>query len=124
MPTEVDVEGQTATFSAVEPAGTSGTNMWFKVTSERTLPRGAIRALFDSAGLKISRTMLVKWGPIALPRDLPRGRSRALEGEELDPLYTLAGRARSDTGLKPRPRPRPAPDRRHKKSTAHRSGNR
>ncbi|MBK7904585.1 MAG: hypothetical protein IPJ97_17915 [Proteobacteria bacterium] len=53
MPTAVDVEGQTATFSAVEPAGASGTNMWFKVTSERTLPRGAIRALFvDSAGLR------------------------------------------------------------------------
>ncbi|MBK7903145.1 MAG: hypothetical protein IPJ97_09530 [Proteobacteria bacterium] len=98
--------------------------MWFKVTSERTLPRGAIRALFDSAGLKISRTMLVKWGPIALPRDLPRGRSRALEGVDLDPLYALAGRDRSDTGLKPRPRPRPAPDRRHKKSTSRRSGNR
>jgi 23S rRNA pseudouridine2605 synthase len=124
MPTEVDVEGQTATFSAVEPAGTSGTNMWFKVTSERTLPRGAIRALFDSAGLKISRTMLVKWGPIALPRDLPRGRSRALEGVDLDPLYALAGRDRSDTGLKPRPRPRPAPDRRRKKTTARRSGSR
>ncbi len=124
MPTAVDVEGQTATFSAIEPAGTSGTNLWFKVTSERTLPRGAIRALFDSAGLKISRTMLVKWGPIALPRDLPRGRSRALEGEALDPLYTLAGRARSDTGLKQRPRPRPAPDRRHRKSTARRSGGR
>ena len=124
MPTAVDVEGQTATFRAVEPAGTSGTNMWFKVTSDRTLPRGAIRALFDSAGLKISRAMLVKWGPIALPRDLPRGRSRALEGEELDSLYALAGRDRSDTGLKPRPRPRPAPDRRRKKATARRSGGR
>jgi 23S rRNA pseudouridine2605 synthase len=124
MPTAVDVEGQAATFRAVEPAGTSGTNMWFKVTSDRTLPRGAIRALFDSAGLKISRAMLVKWGPIALPRDLPRGRSRALEGEELDSLYALAGRDRSDTGLKPRPRPRPAPDRRRKKTTARRSGGR
>ena len=115
MPTEVDVEGQTATFSAVQPAGTSGTNLWFKVTSERTLPRGAIRALFDSAGLKVSRTMLVKWGPIALPRDLPRGRSRALDGVDLDPLYALAGRDRSDTGLKPRPRPRHVLHLRHRR---------
>jgi 23S rRNA pseudouridine2605 synthase len=124
MPTSVDVEGQLATFGVVEPAGASGTNMWFRVTSERTLPRGAIRALFDAAGLKISRTMLVKWGPVALPRDLPRNRSRPLEGADLDALYQLAGRDRSDTGLKPRPRPRPAPDRRRKKSTARRSGNR
>ena len=109
MPTSVDVEGQTVTFSVVEPVGASGINMWFKLTSERTLPRGAIRALFDSAGLKISRTMLVKWGPIALPRDVPRGRSRALEGADLDALYLLAGRDRNDTGMKPRPRARPAP---------------
>jgi 23S rRNA pseudouridine2605 synthase len=108
----------------VEPVGASGTNMWFRLTSERTLPRGAVRALFDSAGLKISRTMLVSWGPIALPRDLPRGRSRALEGADLDALYTLAGRDRSDTGLKPRPRPRQAPDRRRKKSTVRRSDSR
>jgi 23S rRNA pseudouridine2605 synthase len=98
--------------------------MWFRVVSERTLPRGAVRALFDAAGLKVSRTMLVKWGPIALPRDLPRGRSRALEGADLDALYLLAGRDRADTGMKQRPRPRPAPDRRRKKSTARRSGNR
>jgi 23S rRNA pseudouridine2605 synthase len=124
MPTSADVEGQQVTFSVVEPAGASGTNMWFRVVSERTLPRGAIRALFDAAGLKVSRTMLVKWGPIALPRDLPRGRSRALEGADLDALYLLAGRDRADTGMKQRPRPRPAPDRRRKKSTARRSGNR
>jgi 23S rRNA pseudouridine2605 synthase len=124
MPTSVDVEGQQVAFSVVEPAGASGTNMWFRVVSERTLPRGAIRALFDAAGLKVSRTMLVKWGPIALPRDLPRGRSRALEGADLDALYQLAGRDRADTGMKQRPRPRPAPDRRRKKSTARRSGNR
>ena len=49
MPTAVDVEGQAATFRAVEPAGTSGTNVWFKVTSDRTLPRGAIRALPPAA---------------------------------------------------------------------------
>lgn len=124
MPTSVDVEGQPVTFDVVEPAGASGTNMWFRVTSARTLPRGAIRALFDAAGLKVSRTMLVKWGPIALPRDLPRGRSRPLEGADLDALYQLAGRDRSDTGFKPRSKPRPAPDRRRKKSTARRSGNR
>jgi 23S rRNA pseudouridine2605 synthase len=140
MPTGVDVEGQTVAFSVVEPAGASDTNMWFKVAAERTLPRGAIRALFDAAGLKVSRIMLVKWGPLALPRDLPRGRSRALEGADLDALYQLAGRDRSDTGMKQRSR-RPAPDRRSRSSplprdsekkpsgrkrptTARRSGNR
>jgi 23S rRNA pseudouridine2605 synthase len=125
MPLEVDLARETVQFSAVEPAGSSGTNMWFKVTSERTIPRGAIRALFDAAGLKISRVMLVKWGPIALPRDLPRGRSRPLTGPDLDALYALAGRDTNETPPKPaRAARRPAPDRRRKPSTARRSGNR
>jgi 23S rRNA pseudouridine2605 synthase len=124
MPTEVDVEGETVRFSAVEPAGASGTNMWFRVAAERTLPRGAIRALFDAAGLKLSRVMLVKWGPVALPRSLPRSRSRPLEGEELDALYALAGRSRQQEKTERKRRgPRQAPDRR-RKSTARRSDNR
>jgi 23S rRNA pseudouridine2605 synthase len=127
MPTQVEVEGQTVTFTAVEPAGASGTNMWFRVASERTLPRGAIRVLFDAAGLKLNRAMLVQWGPIALPRDLPRGRTRALEGADLDALYALAGRDRIDEKAQRKRRgPRPPPDRRRKKSatTARRTGDR
>jgi 23S rRNA pseudouridine2605 synthase len=126
MPTAVDVEGEPVTFSTVEPAGASGTNLWFKVASDRTLPRGAIRALFDAAGLKLNRTMLVRWGPIALPRDLPRGRSRPLEGADLDALYALAGRSRAaEQETRKRRGPRPPPDRRRKKTTAaRRSGSR
>jgi 23S rRNA pseudouridine2605 synthase len=125
MPTEVDVEGEAVTFTVVEPTGPGGTNQWFKVSSERTLPRGAIRALFDSAGLKLNRTMLVKWGPVALPRDLPRGRSRALAGAELDALYALAGRDRAtEQAARKRRGPRPPPDRRRKPATARRSGSR
>jgi 23S rRNA pseudouridine2605 synthase len=122
MPREVDVEGAPVQFTTVEPAGSSGTNMWFKVAAERTLPRGAIRALFDAAGLKVSRVMLVRWGPVALPRDLPRGRSRQLPpGAELDALYELAGRSRKAEQAAPtRNQRRPPPDRRkaRKKSSA------
>jgi 23S rRNA pseudouridine2605 synthase len=95
IPLEVDVEGETVTFSAVDRLEGGTTNTWFRVAAARTLPRGAIRALFDAAGLKISRTMLVKWGPVSLPRDLPRGRSRELAGEELDALLALGGVSRA-----------------------------
>lgn len=94
MPRTIDVEGEEVTFASVERLEGSATNAWFKITADRTLPRGAIRALFDAAGLKTSRTLLVRWGPVTLPRDLPRGRSRDLEGEELDALLALAGRPR------------------------------
>ena len=126
MPREVDLADSTVSFTAVEPAGGSESNMWFRVANDRTVPRGAIRALFDAAGLKISRVMLVKWGPIALPRDLPRGRSRPLSGADLEALYVLAGRGRDDAPKKKTTRAtkRPPPDRRRKPAIARRTGNR
>lgn len=94
LPREVEVDGESVVFSAVERVEGAGTNVWFRVAADRPPRRGAIRALFDAAGLKVSRTMLVRWGPLALPRDLPRGRSRELSGRELDAFLALAGRAR------------------------------
>jgi 23S rRNA pseudouridine2605 synthase len=93
LPLEVDVEGEPVAFTAVERIEGAGTNVWFRVAADRPLRRGALRALFDGAGLKLSRVMLVNWGPVALPRDLPRGRSRDLGGSELEALLALAGRA-------------------------------
>jgi 23S rRNA pseudouridine2605 synthase len=94
MPREVDLDGQPVVFSAVERLEGGPTNAWFKVTADRTVPRGAVRSLFDAAGLKVSRVMLVRWGPVSLPRDLPRGRSRDLAGAELDAMLEMGGRAR------------------------------
>lgn len=92
MPLEIEVEGEPVQFTAVERVEAAGTNVWFRVGADRPVRRGAVRALFDGAGLKLSRVMLVKWGPVALPRDLPRGRSRNLSGDELDALLALARR--------------------------------
>lgn len=98
IPVEVDVDGELAVFTAVERLDGAGTNVWFRVASERPPRRGAVRALFDSAGLKVSRTMLVRWGPLELPRDLPRGRTRDLAGPDLDEVLSLAGRSRPRKG--------------------------
>jgi 23S rRNA pseudouridine2605 synthase len=101
MPLAVELDGVTVTFSAVEPSGAGALNVWFRVAADRTVPRGAVRALFDAAGLKVSRIMLVQWGPMKLPRELPRGRSREVEGEELDLLAALAGRGAKPDQDKP-----------------------
>ncbi len=125
LPRQVDVEGKGVEFTVVEPTGASGTNRWFRLAADRTVPRGAVRALFDAAGLKLNRAMLVRWGPVELPRDLPRGRWRTLEGAPLDALYALAGRDRIvEKAARKRRGPRPPPDRRRKKSTARRTGSR
>jgi 23S rRNA pseudouridine2605 synthase len=126
LPLEIDVEGEQVRFTGVERVDGSGTNVWFQVAADRPPRRGAVRALFDGAGLKLSRTMLVRWGPVKLPRDLPRGRSRELKGEELDALLRLAGRSAGPDGEgkrggRPRKPGRRGPSRR---ATARRSAGR
>lgn len=91
MPRAIEIDGRTVEFASVERLDGGATNTWFRVTAERALPRGAIRALFDEAGLKLNRVMLVRWGPVALPRDLPRGRSRDLLGADLAAVRGFAG---------------------------------
>ena len=111
IPLGVELDSGPVAFSVVEPAGVPALNMWFRVAAERTVPRGAVRALFDAAGLKVSRIMLVQWGPMKLPRDLPRGRSRELEGPDLDALALLAGR-----------KEKPGPEKPARKKPARRGG--
>jgi 23S rRNA pseudouridine2605 synthase len=109
IPLEIEVEGEPVRFAAVELIEGAATNVWFRVAADRPARRGAVRALFDGAGLKLSRVMLVKWGPISLPRDLPRGRSREVAGPDLDALLALAGRTpvrERDAGSKRSPRAR------------------
>ena len=92
IPRAIDADGQRVEFGAVERVDAPGSNVWFRVVSSRAVPRGAVRALFDAAGLKVSRVLLTRWGAIGLPRDLPRGRSRELAGPDLKFLLELAGR--------------------------------
>jgi 23S rRNA pseudouridine2605 synthase len=96
MPLEVEVDGEPVEFTAVERIDGAGANVWFRVAADRPLRKGAMRALFDGAGLKLGRVMLVSWGPVALPRDLPRGRSRDIAAPELDALLGIAGRTQAD----------------------------
>lgn len=93
MPLQMDLSGEAVAFSVVERLEGGASNVWFRVGAERPPPRGALRALFDGVGLKVSRTLLLCWGPLSLPRDLPRGRSRELDGPQLDTLLGLAGRS-------------------------------
>lgn len=129
FPLVIDVDSEPVQFTAVERIEGAGTNVWFRVAAERPVPRGALRALFDGCGLKLSRVMLLQWGPITLPRDLPRGRARELTGPALDALLALAGRYREQRGAggtapgahaARRPTRRRAPER----ATGRRSGDR
>lgn len=105
-------------FDSVKPEGGEGANLWYRVDAPRADCRAAVRALFESRDLKVSRMTQVAFGSIDLPRDLPRGRHRALTQDQLTALYELAqikppeppksNEIRKST----RPRRKVAPDRR------------
>lgn len=102
-------------FTAVEPAGGEGANLWYRVSADHADRRVAVRSLFEAQGLKVSRLIQVSYGDIQLPRELPRGKHRDLAVDQTAALYTSAGivavAAEVPGGRKP-VRSRPPPDRR------------
>jgi 23S rRNA pseudouridine2605 synthase len=121
IPRVVQYDNETIEFESIEPAGGEGTNRWFRVESHRAHRRAAVRALFDSRGLKVSRVIQVRFGDFELPRDLPRGKHRELAEQEVADLYASVELALPTPPPKPESaaaraqrRRRPAPDRRKK----------
>jgi 23S rRNA pseudouridine2605 synthase len=115
FPRVVNYDEETIEFENIEPAGGEGTNRWFRVESRRAHRRAAVRALFESRNLKVSRVIQVQFADIELPRDLPRGRSRALPQPRVAALYALAGLELPQVEERPKAksgRRRAAPDRR------------
>src|SRR5262249_51791119 len=88
--TSVHFQDERVDFESIEPSGGEGANRWFLVRASHAGHRAAIRALFESQGYTVSRVIQLAYGPIELPRDLPRGRHRALSEEETEKLYGLA----------------------------------
>lgn len=62
-----------AAFSRVEDAGGDGANHWYRVVIAEGRNR-EIRRMFDAVGLTVSRLVRIRFGPVALPRDLARSR--------------------------------------------------
>jgi 23S rRNA pseudouridine2605 synthase len=117
FPKVVSYDEETVEFENIEPAGGEGTNRWFRVESHRAHRRAAVRALFESRGLKVSRVIQVSFADLELPRELPRGKHRALTKTQLDALYALAElEPVMPVERKPEARRerRPAPDRRRR----------
>jgi 23S rRNA pseudouridine2605 synthase len=117
LPLVVQYDDATIEFDSIEPAGGEATNRWFRVESHRAHRRAAVRALFESRGLKVSRIIQVRFAHLELPRDLPRGRHRALGEGDITRLYEAAQLQKPVAEVKTPTRARP-----HAKSIRHRSG--
>jgi 23S rRNA pseudouridine2605 synthase len=72
-----DCEGEAMSILQADAKYGEGFNHWLNVTARAT--RSAqIRHWFAARGMIVSRLMRVRFGPVHLGRDLPRGHSRAL----------------------------------------------
>ena len=79
-----------AWFDAIHDAGGRGANHWFHVVVKEGRNR-IVRRLWESQGLKISRLIRVRYGPIALPASLKPGQWKELEARDLQGLAKAAG---------------------------------
>jgi 23S rRNA pseudouridine2605 synthase len=114
LPQRVQFNDQPVSFERIEPAGGEGTNRWFRIAAAHSHRRAAVRALFETHGLKVSRVIQVQYANLELPRDLPRGKHQALSELQVAQLYELAGVEQLEVE-RPRARaPRKAADRQRK----------
>jgi 23S rRNA pseudouridine2605 synthase len=80
-----DCEGEAMSILKAEAQFGSGANHWLNVTVRAT--RSAlVRHWWAARGIIVSRLMRVRFGPVHLLRDLPRGHSRAMLTSERNAL--------------------------------------
>ncbi len=96
LPTTLRLDDETIEFTEVTvsnsaPEGESDSgNIWYRVVLPRADKRAAVRALFVSHDLTVSRMMQVAFGDIALTKEMPRARHVPLKPKQVESLYALA----------------------------------
>lgn len=86
----IELEDGRAAFDSLEEKGGEGVNQWYEVTLREGRNR-EVRRLWEAVGVEVSRLIRIGYGPIRLPRGLPRGQHRPLTPGEVRALYSAAG---------------------------------
>lgn len=106
----VALEDGEAKLESLLEAGGEGVNRWWHAVIKEGRYR-EVRRLFDAVGIKVSRLIRVRYGPVGLPPQLKRGQKHELDAENVEKLLNWAGlkitgkrTTRTPTGGKPAPR--------------------
>ncbi|TFH47945.1 MAG: pseudouridine synthase, partial [Lysobacterales bacterium] len=81
----VQLDDGTGKFEEIVDKGGEGANHWYHVTIREGRNR-EVRRLWASQGAQVSRLTRVRYGPVSLPRSLPRGRWDELSETEIATL--------------------------------------
>ncbi len=104
----VELEDGLAKFSFLEFAGGEGANRWYRVGLSEGKNR-EVRRMFEALGLTVSRLIRIRYGEIALPTTLKRGRWVEMESLEamsyLQSLGLREGSGATGLGLRSKPNP-------------------
>lgn len=90
--TGVQLEDGPASLIRLEDIGGDGANHWYRVVIGEGRNR-EVRRLFEAVGLTVSRLVRIRFGPIALPRQLSRGRWIELGESDVQALMRLVRKA-------------------------------
>jgi 23S rRNA pseudouridine2605 synthase len=101
-----DCEGEPMSILKADAQFGAGLNHWLTVTVRAT--RSAqVRHWWAARGVIVSRLMRVRFGPVHLSRELPRGHSRAMSGPERNALMNEIDAARAARETEPTEPPEP-----------------
>ena len=97
----VRLEDGMGKFDEITEAGGEGANHWYHVILREGRNR-EVRRLWEAVGLTVSRLIRVRFGTLALPRNLPRGAWRDATEEEISGLSSAAGMTATASVSKPK----------------------
>ena len=86
----VMLEDGPAHFDSVAEAGGAGANRWYHVVLKEGRNR-EVRRLWEAVGVKVSRLIRVRFGPVQLPPHFHAGRTVEMEAAAADALYDFVG---------------------------------